>query len=350
MIHIGVDMHKNFSNFAALDETTDALIEQRLDNDEQAIRSFLAQLPGRKQVTVEANRNWYWFVDLLQDMGVPVELSNPFQTKAIAWARVKTDTVDARMLAYLLKANLLPTCWIPDQQHRNLREFVRFRTKLVRLRTQVKNHLRALLSKHNLHPPLQSLWGPKGRKYLQRLSLGYPQDQILIQSLEIIDLLDHQIHTWNETIRQQIKHTTELKLLCSAPGIGPILAITILLETGPITRFPSAKKYAGYAGLVPKVHSSAGKTHYGGHLSRQANRKPPPTPPKATPNGPDSTVEWPAERERASLRWPWPERCPRWSIICSKETSITKPISLGATWAGELLVFLVPKPWGRCQD
>jgi len=271
MIHIGVDMHKNFSNFAVLYDGKDSIIEQRLDNDAEAIRSFLDQLPGHKQVTVEANRNWYWFVDLLQDMGVPVQLSNPFQTKAIAWARVKTDTVDARMLAHLLKANLLPTCWIPDQQHRNLREFVRFRTKLVRLRTQVKNHLRALLSKHNLHPPLQSLWGPKGRKYLQRLSLGYPQDQILIQSLEIIDLLDHQIHTWNETIRQQIKHTTELKLLCSAPGIGPILAITILLETGPITRFPSAKKYAGYAGLVPKVHSSAGKTHYGGHLSRQAN-------------------------------------------------------------------------------
>jgi transposase len=271
MIHIGVDMHKNFSNFAVLYDGKDSIIEQRLDNHEEMIRSFLDQLPGDKHVAVEANRNWYWFVDLLEQVGVPVELSNPFQTKAIAWARVKTDTVDARMLAYLLKAQLLPTCWIPDRHHRNLREFVRFRTKLVRLRTQVKNHLRALLSKHNLHPPLINIWGPQGRQYLERLSLGYPQDQILSQCLEIIDLLNHQIHTWNETIRQQIKDTTELKLLCSAPGIGPILAITILLETGPITRFPSAKKYAGYAGLVPKVHASAGKTHYGGHLSRQAN-------------------------------------------------------------------------------
>jgi len=271
MIHIGVDMHKNFSNFAALDEATDSLGEQRLENDPQAIGSFLVQLPGHKQVAVEANRNWYWFIDLLQDMDVPVKLSNPLQTKAIAWARVKTDTVDARMLASLLKANLLPTCWIPERHNRHLREFVRFRAKLVRLRTQVKNSIRTLLSKHNLHPPVQSLWGPTGREYLKSLPLEHPHDRILSQSLAIIELLDQQINSWNETIRQLIKESPELKRLCSVPGIGPVLAITILLETGPITRFPAAKKYAAYAGLVPRVRSSAGQTHYGGHLSRQAN-------------------------------------------------------------------------------
>lgn len=236
-----------------------------------SIRAFLAQLPGEKRLALEANRNWYWLVDLIEDMGLPVVLSNPFQTKAIAWARVKTDKVDARMLAYLLKANLLPTCWIPDTEHRNLREFVRFRTKLVRLRTQVKNGIWALLSKHNLHPPLDHLWGPRRRRYLKGLSLGYPHDEIIKQCLEIIDLLSQQIGIWDEAICERIKNTPELRLLCSIPGIGPVTGITILLETGPISRFPSAKKYAGYAGLAPRVRSSAGKTHYGGHLSRQAN-------------------------------------------------------------------------------
>lgn len=271
MIHIGVDMHKRFSNFAVLDDRTDEVIEERLDNDERLIQAFLAQLPGEKQLALEANRNWYWFVDLVEDMEVPVALSNPFQTKAIAWARVKTDKVDARMLAYLLRANLLPTCWIPDREHRNLREFVRFRTKLVHLRTQVKNGVWALLSKHNLHPPLDHIWGPRGRRYLRGLSLGYPHDQILEQCLEIIDLLSQQIGIWDEAIRKRVKNTPELRLLCAVPGIGPVIAITILLETGPISRFPSAKKYAAYAGLVPRVRSSAGKTHYGGHLTRQAN-------------------------------------------------------------------------------
>lgn len=271
MIHIGVDLHKRFSNFAALDDGTGDIIGARLDNDERSIRAFLAQLPGEKQVALEANRNWYWFVDLIEDMELPVVLSNPFQTKAIAWARVKTDKVDAEMLAYLLRANLLPTCWIPEQEHRNLREFVRFRTKLIRLRTQVKNGIWALLSKHNLHPPLGHLWGPRGRRYLEGLSLGYPHDQIIKQCLEIIDLLSQQIGIWDEGISERIKSTPELRLLCSIPGIGPVTGITILLETGPISRFPSAKKYAGYAGLAPRVRSSAGKSHYGGHLSRQAN-------------------------------------------------------------------------------
>ena len=205
MIHIGVDMHKHFSNFTAFDDETNTVVEQRLENDSQAIGSFLTQLPGHKQVAVEANRNWYWFIDLLQDMGVPVKLSNPLQTKAIAWARVKTDTVDARMLAQLLKANLLPTCWIPDRQNRHLREFVRFRAKLVRLRTQVKNNIHTLLSKHNLRPPRRHLWGPTGREYLKGLPLEHPHDQILAQSLEIIDLLDQQINSWNQTIRHLIQ-------------------------------------------------------------------------------------------------------------------------------------------------
>ena len=154
MIAHGIDLHKRFSYFYSVDFESGEVREGRVVNERKAIERHLALMPGGSKAAIEATRNWYWLVDLLQQKGMEVKLSNPVQTKAIAQAKVKTDKVDAKMLVHLMEADLLPTCWIPDRKTRDLREFLRFRNKLVRLRTQLKNGVWAVLSKQNINPPI----------------------------------------------------------------------------------------------------------------------------------------------------------------------------------------------------
>ena len=269
-IHQGVDLHKKFLQIHSINERTGEVIVQRLPNDEKKIRFFMAQFKEPIQVGVEATRNWYWFVDLLQEMGIKVSLSNPIQTKAIAYARVKNDKVDAQTLAHLLRTDLLPTCWIPEGVERNLREILRFRMKMVHTRTQLKNLVRSYLAKQNLHSPYENIWRGKGRKWLEKAPLKTPHKEMLQESLKQETLLSEIIETWEKKIRDMTKQTLEVRIVESLPGGGFVTALTIITETGPIKRFPSAKRYVAYVGLAPKTHGSGDK-YKSGHLCKQAN-------------------------------------------------------------------------------
>ena len=220
MITHGIDLHKRFSYFYSVDFESGEVREGRVVNEREAIERHLALMPGASKAVIEATRNWYWLVDLLQQKGLEVKLSNPVQTKAIAQAKVKTDKVDAKMLVHLMEADLLPTCWIPDRRTRDLREFLRFRNKLVRLRTQMKNGVWTVLSKQNINPPMRTLWGTEGRRYLEKLKLSHHHSTILDQSLEVIDSLDKQIGFWEKKILSESKRTFQVKVLCGASGIG----------------------------------------------------------------------------------------------------------------------------------
>jgi len=114
------------------------------------VEEVLKRLPSGAKIAVEATGNWWWFVDKVRELGHEACLSHPKQTKAIASARLKSDKVDARMLARLLKADLLPTVWIPGQRERYVRELLSHRGRLVRARTGVINELHAVYAKRNI--------------------------------------------------------------------------------------------------------------------------------------------------------------------------------------------------------
>jgi len=270
MFYVGVDLHKSFTQVYGFNDATGEVVERRVSNDKGSIRAVMSQFGENAKVVLEATRNWYWFVDLLQEMGIDVVLSNPLQTKAIAYAKVKTDKVDARMLSHLLRADLIPFAWIPSMEERGIREMLRTRLTLVRIRARFKNLVRSILAKLNIVLSHGDIWRGKGRKELEQLNLPSPYNEILPHYLSIIDNLDKYIEEWNRKIERIAKETPEVFLLKSVPGIGTISALTILYETGPIDRFPSAKRYSSYAGLVPRVKGSGGKFKTG-HLSRQAN-------------------------------------------------------------------------------
>lgn len=270
MIAGAVDLHKKYGQYFVDVEGTKP-VETRLDNDPSQIKRFFDAFEKQElKIAVESTRNWYWLVDLLQEMGIETVLSNPEQTKAIAHARVKTDKVTAETITHLLRADLLPTCWIPEKAQRNLRELLRFRMKLVRLRTQVKNTLRSILAKHNIKSPHANLWGPKGREFLEGLQLGEPHQRAMDHCLQLLQLLNNHITQWDKEITSKAQCSAEADRLVKAPEIQKILAMTILSETGPIERFPNAKHYVNYCGLAPSTHASGGKVWHG-HIGHKCN-------------------------------------------------------------------------------
>ena len=135
---VGVDLHKKVSQLAALREPKPAS-QLRFPNNTVTVEKVLKKLPQGSKIALEATGSWWWFVELAQKTGHEVVMSHPKQTKAIASARLKSDKVDALMLAKLLKADLLPTVWTPPATQRYVRELLTHRARLVRQRTAVIN-------------------------------------------------------------------------------------------------------------------------------------------------------------------------------------------------------------------
>jgi len=270
MIHVGIDLHKRFSQVAAIDGESGEVWENRLPNDSKAFEMFFHSLPGDAKAAVESTFGWYWLVDALQELGIEVVLSNPVQTKAICSAKVKNDKVDALMLANLLQAKLLPTCWIPSLEKRHLREMLRFRAFLVRLRTRLKNSVHAILGKKNINSPMRNIWGTEGRKWVAALPLDEPYKDIMEQCLSIMDRLSGFIDSWESVLEEKGKDDERVKLLKTTPGIGVIHSMTIVSEAGDFSRFPNARKFASYCTLVPMDRSSGGKVRHG-PIGRQGN-------------------------------------------------------------------------------
>jgi transposase len=270
-VHVGVDLHKHMSQIAVLTEDGE-ITQQRLPNDVQRLESFFTQLPPRTPVAIEASGTWWWLVDLLERLGHQPILSNPKETKAIAAARLKNDRVDAYRLALLLRGDLLPTVWIPRVDLRHARELLRHRIQLLWLRGQVRNRVVALLDRRNIHPTTGKSWfTQRGQAELARLPLAPIPGRIREDCQTLLPLLDQQIHALDEELSRTWGNDPRVQRLCTIPGIGPFIAITLVVEVGDIARFANAKQLSSYIGLTPRVRASADRIR-SGHISKEGNR------------------------------------------------------------------------------
>jgi transposase len=248
------------------------LQQHRFANDPQRLEAFLGQLPAQSPIAIEATGTWWWLVDLLERLGHQPVLSHPKATKAIAAARLKNDKVDAQRLARLLRGDLLPTVWIPPAPLREARELVRHRINLVWLRSAVRNRLLSMLARRNLQPSRVKNWlTPGGQRELRALALTPSPGTIRDDCLTLLPLLDAQIRRLDAELVQRWGHDPRGQRLTTIPGIGPFIAIVLVLELGDIARFPSAKHMASYIGLTPRVRASADRVR-SGHITREGNR------------------------------------------------------------------------------
>jgi transposase len=203
-------------------------------------------------------------------MEIPVALSHPLKTKAIASARIKTDKLDAATLAQLLRVDLLPRAHLSSPEARLDRELLRHRAVLVRLRAGVKNRVHALLAKHNLVYADGGLFTHKGREWLEGLPLAPVMRSILERMLSLVGMLDLLIQQASAEIGVRAQEDATARLLCTIPGVGYYSALLIAAEIDGVERFPDARHLCSYAGLVPSVRSSAGHTLLG-HITRQGS-------------------------------------------------------------------------------
>jgi transposase len=170
MNSVGIDLHRKRSHIAALDEEGRQLLSRRIVNDPQTFLALLEDV-GECRIALEATYGWEWLADVLQDAGYELHLAHPMRTKAIASARVKTDAVDARTLAHLLRSALLPEAYIAPRELRDLRDLLRHRVALTRMRTSLKNRVSAILAKHGIAAPYSDMFGVGGTRFLAELEL-----------------------------------------------------------------------------------------------------------------------------------------------------------------------------------
>ena len=266
---VGIDLHRRRSQVAIIDEHGELTLQKRIATGREPITELLGD-PDSTHVALEATYGWEWLAELLEDAGFDVHLAHPLRTRAIAAARVKTDAVDARTLAHLLRTGMLPEAYIAPPELRDLRELLRHRATLVHLRTSIKNRVHALLARQGILPEHSDLFGSAGRAFLVDLRLPDGPRRRLDSLLTLIDDFDREITHTTREIDQRAKTNDRVKLLCQIRGIGRYTALLIIAEIGEVKRFPTAKHLCAWAGLTPTVRSSDGKARLG-HISRQGS-------------------------------------------------------------------------------
>jgi transposase len=270
MNSVGIDLHRKRSHVAVLDEHGTELLSRRIVNDPQTFLELLEGIEGESKIALEATYGWEWLADVLEEAGYELHLAHPLRTKAIASARVKTDAVDARTLAHLLRTDLLPEAYIAPRELRDLRDLLRHRVALTRIRSALKQRVGAVLAKHGIARPYSNLFGTGGTRFLDELELRDGPRRRLDSLLSLIADFDREIDQTSAEIDQRAKADPYVEVLCQIRGIGRYIAMLVIAEVGDIGRFPSARHLCAWAGLTPTVRSSDGRARLG-HITGQGS-------------------------------------------------------------------------------
>jgi transposase len=263
MNFVGLDVHRRFTYGVVKNEQGEVLNKARFDNSEENFDSFLRDFPPEEtEIVMESTGVWECLYDMLESKGYRVKLANPVKTKAIASARVKTDAIDAATLADLLRGNLIAESYVPSKEIRKLRDVVRQRKTLVKGRTQIKNRIRAILIRHGIKLPYETLCESAIAWILEEIK-DLSIKTILVSYINLLKDYNHELASIEEKIENKAWSDEKAKLLMTMPGIGPIRAMEILAEIADINRFENASKLCSYAGLVPSIKQSGSTLRFG---------------------------------------------------------------------------------------
>ena len=261
--HVGVDLHQRFCYLTAVDASGKTYKHGQVANDGAALRAWLRQVPGPRQVVVEASGLWPAFARAVCSETERLVMVHPQRVKAIASARLKNDRVDSETLAHLSRADLLPQAWMAGERTQQLRLLTRLRITLGRQRAKAKNQLQAVLHQEGFLKPVADVFGKKGRAWLQHLELSAAGRVVVDTWLKIVDQMDAAILEQTRALERMAKADARARWLQTVPGIGAYSAMVILAEVGDIGRFSTKRALASYAGLTPSVRESAGKRRRG---------------------------------------------------------------------------------------
>jgi len=262
MKYSGIDLHSNNSLVTVTDEADRVVAEKRLPNELSTILAFLS--PWREElmgVVVESTYNWYWLVDGLMAEGYAIHLANPSAIQKYTGLKHADDKHDAFWLAEMLRLNILPTGYIYPKDERPIRDLLRKRSHLVSLRSSLLISLQNIITR-NCGVKMKTNDIKRLREDRVHPLLADNEDLALAGqvSKDSIDFLTRQIRAIETFIEKKLELTDAYKNLVTIPGIGKILGLTIMLETGPVERFEKVGNYASYCRAVSSQWTSNGKS------------------------------------------------------------------------------------------
>jgi transposase len=259
--YVGIDLHRRRSVIVVMNEDGETLSTTRIDNDPLTLAAAVAAGP-EAEVAVEATWGWYWAAEVIAEAGGRMHLAHPLGIKGFDNRRLKNDEVDAALLADLLRMGRLPEAWVAPAAVRELRELVRYRRKLSRLRAGLKAQVHQTLGKEGVLPPV-GLWGPGGTRFLNELTLGDVYLERVESLRDLLALYDREIISLDGQIHRRLKADRGYQVIQQIGGVGPVLAAVFVAEIGDIGRFPNARRLCSWAGLTPRHRESDAKVRRG---------------------------------------------------------------------------------------
>jgi transposase len=266
---IGMDIHRTFAEVVFW-EAGRLRPAGRVDMTQAELERFGRTLSKQDEVVVEATGNAMAVVRALEPHVARVIVANSVQVKAIAYAHVKTDKIDAGVLASLRAANFLPEVWLPDADTERLRRQVARRNQVVRHRTRIKNEVHAILYAHLIPPCPHDLFAQLGRQWLGGQML-LPEDEraAIARHLRELDRLGEDLHALDRDIAQAVMDDPAVKRLLTITGVNLIVAAGLVAAIGDVHRFASSEKLVSYVGLNPRVRQSGLGLAQHGRISKQ---------------------------------------------------------------------------------
>jgi transposase len=255
-----IDLHSNNNVTVLIDEQDQVVYQRRLPNDLSLITEQLVGYRDRLQgIVVESTYNWYWLVDGLMDQGHKVHLANTAAIQQYAGLKYTDDHSDARWLAHILRLGVLPQGYIYPKEERAVRDLLRKRGQMVRQRTTNLLSIQNLITRNTGRSIRSNQIKALDTEVLDAL-LPTPDLALAVKAnLAMLKCADGQIEILERTVTERIKLKAEYSFLKTVVGIGQILALTIMLETGQIQRFPTVGDYASYCRCVGSQKLSNGK-------------------------------------------------------------------------------------------
>jgi transposase len=256
------DLHSNNNYLGIIDSNDKRIYKKKLPNDCQiilaALEPFKENLVG---LVVESTYNWYWLVDLLMDNGYKVHLANPSAIQKYEGLKHSDDKYDSFWLAHLLRLDILPEGYIYPKEERPVRDLLRKRGHLVKLRTSLLLSLQGIISRNRgVKVQANQIKVTKENRIAPFFSGNDDLELSGAVSKETIDFLTRNIRKIEAAIKKKIKLKKSFVVLKTICGVGDILSLTIMLETGSIDRFPTVGDYVSYCRKVPSGWTSNGKT------------------------------------------------------------------------------------------
>ncbi len=268
--YVGIDLHRRRSVIVRRSAEGETLQTVRIDNDPVALALAVAKAGPDPEVVLEATYGWYWAADVLAAEGAQVHLAHPLGNN---WGhrRVKNDERDATDLVDLLRLGRLSEAWVAPPETRELRELVRYRAKLVALRSGLKAQVHAVLAKEGVRVPVSDLFGVAGQALLDSVPLARAY-AIRVESLrDLIEVYDREVAMLEGEVVRALADDVGYQAIQALPGVGPVLGAIFVAEIGDVGRFPGPRQLCCWAGLTPR-HRQSDTTVHRGPITKQGSR------------------------------------------------------------------------------